>query len=255
MAVIRGIFKAFLLSWWLFIIWVCLSLSSIGNYWKAQRRLAAITKIWGNGLAWIFNIKVKVNGYDENFKSGLVISNHTGYVDILVHAGVWPLRFAAKNSIRYWPFIGWFVSSSRPIWIDRTSRQKSKIAAKQFKDSMENDVLLLVYPEGTSTSGKEGMVKFKSTPFEAAVKGDNWILPSIIRYGNTPDNEPVAWYDDMTLLPHLWRILCYREIAAEVTIMEPFKPEGRNRKELARFAQERMEEEYKKVFASGDIVI
>jgi len=255
MSVFRSMFKAFLLFSWLFIIWIVLSLSGFGNCWKVQRRLTKITKVWGKGLAWIFGIKLKINGYDENFKSGLVISNHTGYVDILVHAGVWPIRFAAKNSIKYWPFIGWFVSSSRPVWIDRTSRQKSKIAAKQFKDSMKNDILLLVYPEGTSTSGRDGMVQFKSTPFEAAVDGDNWILPSVIRYGDTPDGKPIAWYDDMTLLPHLWRVLGYKRIYAEVTIMKPFKPEGRNRKELARFAQEKMEEEYKKIFESGDIAI
>jgi len=255
MAMIRRLIKAFLLVSWLIIIWVALAAGNIGSYWGAQRRLAKVSRLWGKGLAWIFGIKIKIIGDPSHFEGGLIISNHTGYIDILVHSAVLPIRFASKSSIKHWPFLGWFIATGRPIWVDRFSPTKSKIAAKQFKDSMANGVLLLVYPEGTSTNGKEGMLKFKSTPFESAATGDNWILPTIIRYGETPDAKPIAWYGDMTLVPHLWRILGYKRINAEVTIMEPFKPEGRNRKELALFAYDEMEKEYKKIFKGGDVII
>ena len=255
MSVIRSIFKAFLLVGWLFIIWIALAVANIGSRWGAQRRLALVSLLWGKGIVWIFGIKTKIIGDPKQIDGGLVVSNHTGYIDILVHAGVWPTRFASKSTIKNWPFIGWFIATGRPVWVDRKSISKSKIAAKEFRDSMANGVLLLVYPEGTSTSGKDGMLKFKSTPFAAAVEGDNWIQPSVIRYGDTPDGKPIAWYDDMTLLPHLWRMLGYKRIYAEVKIMEPFRPEGRNRKELAKFAQKKMEEEYKKLFKAGDVAI
>ncbi len=255
MSAIRSMFKAFLLVGWMFFIWLALAAVSIGSRWTVQRRLAQISLLWGKGLAWIFGIKTKVIGDPKQIDGGLVVSNHTGYVDILVHAGVWPIRFASKSTIKRWPFIGWFIAFGRPVWVDRKSISKSKIAAKEFKDSMANGVLLLVYPEGTSTSGKDGMLKFKSTPFAAAVEEDNSIQPSLISYGDPTHGKPIAWYDDMTLLPHLWRILGYKRIYAEVKIMEPFKPEGRNRKELAKFTQEKMEEEYKKLFESGDIAI
>lgn len=248
MTMIRRLVKAFMIVGWLFIIWIALAMCNIGSYWWAQRNLAKVSRLWGKGMAWIFSIEIKINGCDNSFKEGLIISNHTGYIDILVHAAVWPLRFASKASIRSWPLIGWFVGTGRPIWVDRTSRQKSKNAAKQFKESMGNGILLLVYPEGTSTDGKAGMLKFKSTPFQAAVSGNNWIFPTIIHYSDTPDGKPIAWFEEMTLLPHLWRILGYKRIHAEVTILEPFKPEGRNRKELAVFAQERMREDYKRIF-------
>ena len=250
MAMIRRMYKAFLLTGWMFIIWVALAVVSLGERWKGQRRLAKVSQVWGKGLAWIFGIKTKIIGNPTPVDGGIVVSNHTGYVDILVHAGVWPIRFAAKSSIKYWPFIGWFIATGRPVWVDRTSPHKAKIAAQEFKDSMANGVLLLVYPEGTSTSGIDGILPLKSTPFAAAVEGDNWIQPTIIRYGDTPDGEPIAWYEDMLLLPHLWRILGYKKIDVEVIILEPFKHEGRNRKELAKFTHEKMEEEYKKIFQS-----
>jgi 1-acyl-sn-glycerol-3-phosphate acyltransferase len=252
MAMIRRIYRIVFIFFWFFIIWILLIFARINSYWKAQRMLGKISILWGRVLTWILGIKIDVKGDLSSFKGGLVVSNHTGYVDILVQAAVLPIRFAPKSSIRHWPFIGWFIATGRPIWIDRSSRHKSKEVAKQFKDSMDNGVPILVYPEGTSTSGEKGILKFKSTPFEAAVHGDNWLLPTIIRYKETPDKKPIAWYDDMTLLPHLWRILGYRNIFAELHVMKPFKPEGRSRKELAQYTYEKMIKEYNKIFERTD---
>lgn len=247
MALVRRIVKIFLLTVWMAFIWVVVILCSLGSRWKAQRRLGKVSLLWGKGLAWIFGLKIKITGDVGDFKGGLVVSNHSGYVDILVHAAVFPIRFAPKSTLRKWPVIGWFLICGRPIWVDRSSPRKAKIVARQFKDSMDNGIPLLVYPEGTSTDGKNGILKFKSTPFAAAVENDNWILPTVIRYANTPDGKPVAWYGDMTLLPHVWRMLGYREVHAEVTVMKPFKPGGRDRKELAEFTHKIMSEEYKKI--------
>jgi len=255
MTFFRKIYRTFLLVGWILFIWLVLFIVRMGDRWSGQRRLAKASQLWGKGISFIFGIKIKINNYNDNFTSGLVVSNHTGYVDIFVQAGVWPTRFAAKDAIRTWPFIGWFVACGRPVWIDRTSRIKSKIAAQEIRDSMLNDISLIAYPEGTSTNGKDGMLTFKSTPFEAVIEGDNWIQPAVIRYGDTPDGKAIAWYEDMTLLPHLWRILGYKKIDVEINILKAFKPEGRNRKELAKFAQGVMEEEYKKMFASGPIQI
>lgn len=253
MAIIRRICRAFLLVGWLSIITLVVVVMGAGGSWKARRRVAKVSLMWGKGLAWIFGIKVKIIGDPKRISGGLVVSNHTSYVDILIHAGVWPIRFAAKESIKHWPFIGWFLILGRPVWIDRGSVSKSKIAEREFRDTMANDILLLVYPEGTTTSGKDGILEFKSTPFEAAAQGNNWIMPSIIRYSDTPDGKPVAWYGDMTFLPHLWRIFGYKRIYAEITVMEPFKPEGRDRKELAVFTHEKMQKEYEKIFADSNV--
>ncbi|MDD5729411.1 MAG: lysophospholipid acyltransferase family protein, partial [Victivallales bacterium] len=210
--------------------------------------IGGISLIWGQVLARILGFKIKITGDPDNFKGGPVVSNHTGYVDTLVHAAIWPIRFAPKESILRWPVIGWFIGTGRPIWIDRSSPRKSQEVLREFRESMAHDVPLLVYPEGTSTSGRDGILKFKSTPFEAVAKGNETLLPTLIRYGDTPDGKPMAWYGNMTLLGHLWRILGYKEIRAEVVILEPFTAAGRNRKELANFTHDLMEREYNKLF-------
>ncbi|MDD5697801.1 MAG: lysophospholipid acyltransferase family protein [Victivallaceae bacterium] len=251
MAMWRRIYRIVLLLAWMLIIWTFLIFTRWGEYWKVQRWMGKVSLVWGKVVAAVFGLKIKIVGNIGNFKGGLVVSNHTGYVDPLVHAAILPIRFAPKESIRKWPVIGWFFNTGRPIWIDRSSPQKSKLVEQQFRDSMTNGVPLLVYPEGTSTDGKSGLLEFKSTPFAAVAESDNWLLPTILRYGDTPDGKPIAWYGDVTLLPHLWRLLGYRQIVAEVTIMDPLKADGRDRKELARFVREKMLEQYKKTFQTA----
>lgn len=251
MATFRRIYKIWLFWGWMLFIWVALALANFGSFWNAQRRIGKVSQLWGKGLVWIFGLKIKLVGDINHFKGGLLVSNHTGYIDIVVYAALLSLRFAPKSSIKKWPFIGWFVGTGRPIWIDRFAPRKSKLVARQFQETMDNNISVLVFPEGTSTSGVDGMLEFKSTPFEAVVDGNNWVLPAIIRYGETRDKEPVAWYGDMTLMLHLWRLLGYKEMQVEVTMLEPFKPEGRKRKELARFTYKTMEETYTEIFKNA----
>ena len=252
MALFRRIYRVLFIFIWNSIIWPALLIARCSNYWEGQRKIGTISLVWGKGLARVLGFKIKITGDLDDFKGGLVVSNHTGYVDIIVHAAIWPIRFAPKKSIRNWPLLGWFIASGRPVWIDRSSPRKAKKVAREFEESMLNGVPLLVYPEGTSTSGKDGILKFKSTPFEAVANTEFKLQPTIIRYGDTPDNKPIAWYGDMTFLPHLWRILGYKEIHAEVVVMEPFIADGRDRKELARYTHGLMEKDYNNIFQKDE---
>ena len=248
MILIRRVYRLALLCGWQLIIWPSLATANLGSYWKAQHNIAKVSLLWGKGIAWIFGLKIDVVGDVKQLKNGLVVSNHTSYVDILVDAAVLPMRFVPKSSIKKWPFIGWFVGAGRPIWVDRSSRQKSREAAKAFRDTIDNGVLLLVYPEGASTNGKN-VKKFKSTPFEAVADSDHWITPTLIKYGKTPDGKPITWHGNMRLLPHIWRLLGYKKVNVQVTIMDSFKSKGRDRKELSLYTHGIMQREYAKSFA------
>jgi 1-acyl-sn-glycerol-3-phosphate acyltransferase len=111
---------------------------------------------------------------------------------------------------------------------------------------MKRGMYLIVYPEGTSTDGKSGILPFKSTSFEAALVGNSPIIPVITRYNEVPGRPTVCWYGDMTLLPHVWQILRFPSIEAEVRFLDPIMPEGRPRKELASFVHDVMVREYSK---------
>lgn len=237
---------------------VCVWMLAIGFYtflahfggWQAIRRVSFCARRWARGLVRIINLQIKVYGEISGFERGLIVSNHLGYLDILVHAALSPIRFASKIQVRRWPVLGWYLSISRSIWIDRSSKQKSSQALEEFKDTMLHGIPLLVYPEGTSTSGEEGILPFKSTPFESVIGTDLPILPVITRYKKSPDGKPLAWYGNITLLPHVWRILGYPKIEAHVHVLPTIYAENRTRKELAQYVHETMEREYHRVVAA-----
>lgn len=216
----------------------------LGGKWKDIRKISRIVRAWNRGAAWIVGLQVTVRGKLPSVSGGLVVSNHLGYIDILTHGSVLPLRYTPKSDIAKWPVLGWYIGLSRPIWIDRESKQSSQKSLRDFAKTMKQGMYLIVYPEGTSTDGKSGILPFKSTPFEAAITGDAPIIPVLTRYIEAPGEPTVAWYGDMTLLPHIWRTLRRRTIKAELRFLEPIYPENRSRKELAAFVHGVMQREY-----------
>ncbi len=192
-----------------------------------------VTRTWARGAARILNIRVKVIGDPEAFEGGMIVSNHLGYIDVPVTASVFPLRFAPKVQIKSWPFLGWFVGLNFPIWVDRESRAKSAEVAEELDWTLREKLSTLVFPEGTSTDG-HGILPFKSTPFEPIVKSQFPVLPILVKYVETPDRYPIAWYGDFEFLPHVGSLIGRKRIDATLEILPAVRPEpGETRNEFA----------------------
>lgn len=216
--------------------------------WHAVKNVTIGTIFWGKCLAKIFHLNITVHGNPEQISGGLIVSNHMGYIDILTHACTFHLRFAPKIEIRSWPFLGWYLNLSRPVWVDRRNRQKSRQTVMQFRETMNHGLNLLVYPEGTSTSGEQPLLPFKSTPFEAA-SGEEVtfpILPVLTVYRPFADGGSMAWYgNDAALIPHAWMVLGQKELFVDLYILDPILPEkGESRKDLAARVYKIMNQEY-----------
>lgn len=219
--------------------------------WRSRKAISRLTMAWNKGVAKIVNLRVSVSGRTPDGTGGLVVSNHLSYVDIIAHGSVLPLRYSAKADIAKWPVLGWYLGLSDPIWTDRESRQASKRALRDFAKTMKRGIHLIVYPEGTSTDGKNGVLAFKSTSFEAAIVGNAPVYPALISYRDRPGRRTVCWYGDMTLLPHVWQLLGFDRIDAELRFLDPVYPDGRSRKELASYVREMMAGEYARLAAQN----
>jgi len=218
--------------------------------WAGVRKVGGCVNLWSKGMAKIINLRVTISGEmpsSSGGRGGLVVSNHLGYIDIITHGSVLKIRHAPKADIALWPLLGWYVGLSRPIWVDRTSRQASKKIFTDYAETMRNGMLLMVYPEGTSTDGRHGILPFKSASFEAAIASDAPIYPVITRYKEPPGRGSVPWYGDMSFLPHVWRILKLPRIEAELRFLPPVLPSGSPRKELASLVHDMMAAEYEKI--------
>ena len=245
MTFIRRTIRIFLLLIWFPIASTLGILAGIGG-WRGIKRVTKISRLWGWGISKIIGMRIRVYGDPGKIEGGIIVANHQSYLDIIAHASVFPIRFAPKSEIASWPLLGWVLAISRPIWVDRESKQSSHKTLAEYRETLEHGVNLIVYPEGTSSDGI-GILPFKSTPFEAVSSGNHKIHPVLIRYIQKPGEPTLCWYGDMTLLPHCWYILGRPSINVEIHMLEPILPEGRRRKDLASFVHSYMQKKYSEI--------
>ena len=86
--------------WTLYTVLLCIPASCRKNKWETIKAMAHKVNFWSRGLLKICNISLEVHGNAEDAKGVLIVSNHTGYADILIHAAVFPIRFAPKAELK-----------------------------------------------------------------------------------------------------------------------------------------------------------
>ena len=214
--------------------------------WRSRRFAAKITRIWARGVCRLIGFKVNVFGDAKKYPGCVITPTHLGGLDILAHASVFPIRFAAQAEMQNWGIFGWFFGLNQPIWIYRTERQKSAGALSEFIATMNHGIPLLVYPEGTSTNGLDGILPFKSTAFEAAVQGNKPVLPVLTFFQPADDNWNFAWTDDGSIGKNAWRVLGCKKLICDLYVLPPIEPEGRNRKELSQAVYGALTAEYQR---------
>ncbi len=241
MALIRTFYKlTAIVLWSLLLVPMTFPFRLCGK--RGLKQVTAITRLWLRGAARIANLKVKVHGSLPE-QGALIVSNHLSYVDGIVEGGLLKLRWATRSDVARWPLVGLLVASSGTVWVDRTTKSASKKTLDEFVYTLRSGFCLLVWPEGTSTDGTDGLLPFKSTAFEAAVAAGVPAYPMLINYAD----PSILWYGEMTLLPHLCKILAMPKIDAELHVLEAVHPQGMDRKEFAEHVRQVMEREYKQI--------
>ena len=77
------------------------------------------------------------------------------------------------------------------------------------------------FPEGTSSDGSS-LLPFRSPLFDPAIRTGANVVAAAIRYHSDDAAEDrVAYWGDMVFLPHLFRTMCIRGLAAEITFDPP----------------------------------
>ncbi len=166
-------------------------------------------------------------------RSGLLASNHLSYLDILIYGATAPCVFVSKLEVRSWPMLGLLASLGGTVFVDRRSAISAANAAGRIQELLEAGVLVLIFPEGTSSDGS-GVLRFYPPLFEPAVRAAVPVTAAAIGYRAEPPAEEadLCYYGDVSFAPHLLRTLRLSAILATVR----FAPSGRlfaDRKEAA----------------------
>jgi 1-acyl-sn-glycerol-3-phosphate acyltransferase len=181
----------------------------------------------------IFRTQIKTSGSIP--KSGLLVSNHLSYVDILVIASITPAMFVAKREVKGWPIFGFFAKLAGTVFVDRERRARVGHTTSEIETALSEGALVVLFPEGTSSNG-ETVLPFKSSLLEPAARQTHALYASHIHYeiaDGDVGEEVCYWSDAHTLLPHLINLLSKRTIKAEVRFTQ-LREASVDRKELAK---------------------
>lgn len=123
-----------------------------------------VSSLWGRWLCTLNGIQVDVEGLEhlQPDQAQILIANHQGFFDIFALSGFLPLqiRWMAKSSLFKIPFVGWSITASGYIPVDRSNRKKSYQAFLTTIEKLKAGNSIVIFPEGTrSEDGTIGPFK------------------------------------------------------------------------------------------------
>lgn len=202
--------------------------------------------LWQKIVCSIFRITVRVNGTPYTDSQTIYMSNHVSYLDIPAIGSILRASFVAKKDVASWPVFGFLSKLQQTAFISRSREDVKK--EKHALDSMLDDgKSLIIFPEGTSTDGREVRL-FKSSLFSIAMKKNLRgikVQPVTLRMETVnqkqihtqDDRDLYSWHIDMDtpLDKHLWRFARNKGAVISLTFHPPLNASDfSDRKTLAK---------------------
>ena len=224
------------------LLWLAGELALAALRFAGQCLFRSADKVLASRAAWmrhtsqrllrIFAVQIRVFGPPP--ESGLLVGNHLGYLDVIVFGSLNPAVFVARHDVESWPVFGWLASRAGTIYIQRERRTHVGPVTDQIQAVLDTGVLVILFPEGTSSDGRT-VLPFKSSLLEAAAGMKRPLSVGWIQYelDDGDVGEEVCYWKDMTFLPHLLNLLGKRRIRATVRF-KAVNGHPTGRKELAR---------------------
>jgi len=164
------------------------------------------------------HLGVQVEWHGRPPTSGLLISNHLTYMDILLLSSMTPCCFLSKIEVRRWPVFGLIAHIGGTIFLDRKNPAALVRANQELGRLLAQGILVVLFPEGTTSDGSS-VLPFHASLFHAAVESQIPLTPAYITYSISEGSlaEDVCFWRDMTLLPHLWNLFSKRRLQGFVS--------------------------------------
>jgi 1-acyl-sn-glycerol-3-phosphate acyltransferase len=202
----------------------------------------------------IVGIRLHIDGEVAEEQGVLLISNHVSWLDITVLSAVVPVSFVAKQEVASWPFVSWLAKLQRSVFVDRMRRDQVGHRANEILRRLQSGDHVVLFAEGTSSDGNS-VVPFKTALFAAvkpiggALMGANVSAQTLALTYTKLYGLPlcrrgrpvVAWYGDMDMASHAWKLLGLGPLDVYIRIGPPVPlDQFPDRKALARYAEEKV---------------
>ncbi|MGH6792303.1 MAG: lysophospholipid acyltransferase family protein [Methyloceanibacter sp.] len=225
--------------------------------WTGSRYARTFPHWYHRQVCKIVGIRLNVEGEIAEEQGVLLISNHVSWIDIAVLSALAPVSFVAKQEVASWPFVSWLAKLQRSVFVDRNRRNEVGNKANEILSRLESGDHIVLFAEGTSSDGN-CVVPFKTALFAAAkpaggramgaeVSAQTLALTYTKLYGLPlcrRGRPMVAWYGDMDLASHAWRLLGLGPLDAHIRIGPPVPLDAfPDRKALARYAEDKVRDD------------
>lgn len=133
----------------------------------------------------------------DTTRPAVFVGPHQTELDVLMLGCIFPqyCSVTAKSSLKKVPFLGWFMTLSGSVFIDRKNTKDARSAmagaASQMKDRKQS---VYMFPEGTRSYSKDPtLLPFKKGAFHLAVQAGVPIVPVVVA-----NYSHVLWHKGMT---------------------------------------------------------
>jgi len=149
-----------------------------------RARIHGVSRFWARMLLLMTPFwRLRIEGREnlDPSKTYMIVANHQSVLDILVVlAGIQThFKFMAKKELFGIPFLGWHLTLSGYIPIDRGRKESAREAVDRARRMLRQKVSVLLFPEGTRSPDGE-VQAFKTGAFKIALEEGVDILPVTI---------------------------------------------------------------------------
>jgi 1-acyl-sn-glycerol-3-phosphate acyltransferase len=174
---------------------------------------------------------------------GVVISNHTSYLDVMTFAAFHRCVFVSKSEMADVPLLGWMTTMAGTVYVERGRGGSAQRAKGGMEAAAEAGLPIVIFPEGTTSNGTT-VLKFHSGILGQVLEAGQEVTAAFVSYRLTEDNGPNAtiendvcyWGDDVSLFRHIYGMLGLRGIEVIMRIGEKpiaFTVDALHRKQAA----------------------
>jgi lyso-ornithine lipid O-acyltransferase len=165
-----------------------------------------------------------------NGRQVVFVSNHSSWLDVPALGGRLDACFISKDEVGHWPFVSTIARLGRTVFVSR-QRHATGRERDVLRERLAAGDNLLLFPEGTTSDGSR-VLPFRSSFFAIAEGADPPLIQPVSvvydRLGGLPTgraSRPVfAWYGDMDLASHFWRLAQRRGLRVSILLHPPLDP-------------------------------
>jgi 1-acyl-sn-glycerol-3-phosphate acyltransferase len=202
-----------------YVIWLPIALFALPAARVRQAWTGIMQRLWSGGLLRVMGFDVEVHGPVPR-KPFFLVSNHLGYMDILVLGSCFGGTFISKHELADWPVLGHLARITGTIFVNRGVKRDALRVLDEIDRAIARGAGVVLFPEGTSSRG-DRVYPFRTALLEWAAQREFPVHAATIAYDtgdrSRPAEQAICWWGDMTFVPHFRRMLSLRRVHAVVS--------------------------------------